>query len=151
MKQYFEASPEIDICKKAINAYLAQDWKTFRSCYSETAQIWHNKYFTKYPPQNIDEIIKKVKEVVVTLEYIKYEGIVWEMIIQNGGQNWTHFWGNLVVKQKGSSDEIDVAVHKAFSIENEKIVIEAGFWDNLPLYLENQKLNKKNETNLNPK
>ena len=144
-KQYFESSTEIDVCKKAIEAYLTQDWEMYRSCYADTAKIWHNKYFAKYPPQNIDDIISNVKGPLASSVYYRYEGVIWEMIIQNGGQNWVHFWGNWVGKMNDNSDEVETMVHVAYSLENGKIVMEAGFWDNLPLYLANQKLKKNNE------
>jgi hypothetical protein len=144
-KQYFEESPEIEVCKKAVNAYLNQDWETFRSCYSDTAKIWYNKYFLKYPAQNIDEIINNIKDPLGSMEFFKYEGVLWEMIINNAGQNWVHFWGTWIGKLSEESDDVDIVVHIAYSIENGKIVMEVGFWDNLPLYLAQQKLNSQSK------
>ena len=58
-KQYFDASPEIDLVKESIEAYLNQDWVTQKSCYSDTAKIWDNEWDTG---TSVDETIKGMKK-----------------------------------------------------------------------------------------
>ena len=40
---------------------------------------------------------------------------------------------------------IEAAVHIAFGVVGDKIVYEAGFWDNLPMYLAQQALETEEE------
>jgi len=144
-KQYFEESPEIEIAKKAIKAFTNGDLEVYRSCYADTAIFWHNVYFTKDPGITIDEQLNFLSSILDFQEYYYYEDEIWEMIIQNDGENWVHFWGNFITKYSGDSIEISVPIHFAFSIVENKIVYEAGFWDNLPFYLAEQRLAAMNE------
>lgn len=134
-KQYFEECAEIDLTKKLIDAYHEQDWATFRSCYSDTARIWKNVWYTSDPGVTIDESITEIKENAANIFYYKYEETVWEMIIDNEGNKWVHLWGKWVAKFTSESDKIVIPAHIAFGVVGDKVVYEAGFWDNLPLFL----------------
>lgn len=142
-KHYFDQSPEIDIAKKAVDAYLNKDWVTVKSCYSDTAKIWHNVYWAKNPGKSIDEAIEESKTGLASIVSYKYEGIMWEMIINTNDEKWVHFRGNWIGKLSEESDEIEIVVHIDYCVAGGKIVQEAGFWDNLPLYLAQQKLNSQ--------
>ena len=124
-KQYFEECPEIDLGKKLVKAYLDQDWETYRSCYSDTARIWQNAWYSSDLGNSI------------------YEETIWEMIINNNGDKWVHFWGKWVGKLSPDSEELAVPVHLAFGVVADKVVYEAGFWDNLPMYMAQKKMEKE--------
>lgn len=144
-KQYFEESPEIEIAKKAVKAFEEGDAETYRSCYADTAKIWQNQYWGKYPGKTIDEQMELLKTVHETQEYYSYEGEIWEMIIQNTGDYWVHFWANLHTKYIGDDDDIESVVHIAFRIIDDKIVYELLVLDILPFYLAEQRLKAKSE------
>jgi hypothetical protein len=139
-KQYFEKSPEIDIAKKSVDAYLKQDWVTYKSLYSDTARIWYNEYWETNTGRSIDEVIESMKEPLASLVYYRYEGEIWEMIVNNNGDKWVHFWGNWIGKLAADGEEVKILVHIAYGVVGDKIVYESGFWDNLPFYLEQQRL-----------
>jgi hypothetical protein len=139
-KQYFEQSPEIDIAKKSVDGYLKQDWVTYKSLYSDTARIWYNEYWATNPGLSIGEAIESMKEPLASLVYYRYEGEIWEMIVNNNGDKWVHFWGNWIGKLTADGEEIETVVHLAYRVVGDKIVYESGFWDNLPFYLEQQRL-----------
>lgn len=139
-KQYFEASPEIEIAKSAIKAYLDGDMDAFRAHYADSAIVWHNEYFLKYPGRSIDAHVEGLKTSIPAFEYYYYEGDMWEMVINDKGGKWVHFYGNWVAKYKEADEEFDIVVHIAFGVSNGKIHSEAGFWDNQKFDLAQQKL-----------
>ena len=141
-KQYFEECTEIDLAKKLMDAYLEQDWETYRSCYSDTARIWQNAWYSSDSGISIDQELNATKEFVSNLASYTYEETIWEMIINNNGDKWVHFWGKWVGKLNSEGEELVVPVHIAFGIAGDKVVYEAGFWDNLPMHLAQQKLEK---------
>jgi hypothetical protein len=142
-KQYFEESPEIELCKKAVKAFQDGDAETYRSCLADTVRIWQNQYWTKYPGKTIDEEMEFFKTVHATQEYYRYEGEIWEMIIQDSGQNWVHFWAETHTKLKGDDEKIEFVIHIAFSVVENKIVYESVIFDYLPFYLAEQRMQKE--------
>lgn len=142
-KQYFENCPEIDLGKKLVKAYLDQDWETYRSCYSDTARIWQNAWYSSDPGNSIDQEMSATKEFVSNLANYTYEETIWEMIINNNGDKWVHFWGKWVGKLSPDSEVLVVPVHLAFGVVADKVVYEAGFWDNLPMYMAQKKMEKE--------
>ena len=133
-KQYFEECAEIDLSKKLLKAYLDQDWETYRSCYSDTARIWKNVWYASDPGMTIDDAIVELKEYATNLNYYNYEETIWEMIINDEGDKWVHLWGKWVGKFTPEGEEIVIPAHISFGVVGDKVVYEAGFWDNLPLY-----------------
>ena len=135
-KQYFEASPEIDLCKKLVEAYNAEDWSTFKSFYCDTAKVWHNSHYLADPGKTVSEIVEGFKSSQAPLEYARFTSdSLWEMVITNEGEKWVHFWGKWVAKIKGSTSEINMVTHIDYNVIDGKIVYEVGFWDNLQTYL----------------
>ncbi len=134
-KQNFEKSPEIDLVKKAFEAYLNQDWETVRSCYSDTVKIWNNESWISSPGIKIDEAIEESKNFASNIYSYTYEGTLWDIIEINEGEKYVLFWGVWVGKYTADSEEIEIAVHVAYGVVGDKIVTEYGFWDNQLIYL----------------
>ena len=143
-QQYFEDAPEIDTAKKAVRAFQDGDLETYRQCYADTAIFWHNERFTN-PGKTLQEQLSFVESIYEMQEYYYYEDEIWEMIIQNDGTNWVHFWGTLITRYKGDNQEIQVPVHFAFSLVDNKIVYEGGIWDGVPFYLAEQRMEAQTE------
>lgn len=141
-KQYFEEAPEIEIAKKAVNAFQNKDSETYRTCFADTVRFWHNQNWVTVPGQTMDQQLQVLENVLSTKEYYRYEDQIWEMIIQDGGTHWVHLWANLKTKYKGDSEVIDIPVHFAFSVADNKIVYELGIFDTLPFYLAEQRIKK---------
>jgi hypothetical protein len=139
-KQYFEEAPEIEIAKKAVNAFQNNDAESYRSCFSDTARFWHNQNWVTEPGETLDEQLQILENVLSTKEYYRYEDGIWEMIIQNGGTRWVHFWAILDTKYIGDSVDIKLPVHFAFSVVDNKIVYESGIFDELPFYLAEERI-----------
>ncbi len=45
-KRYFTESPEIDLGKKLVEAYLAGNWDSYPELYADTARIGRNENWT---------------------------------------------------------------------------------------------------------
>lgn len=138
-QQYFEEAPEIEIAKKAVHAFQDGDLDTYRQCYADTALFWHNVLFTG-PGKTLEEQLRFVESIYEAQEYYRYEDEIWEMIIQNNGTNYVHLWATFITRYKGDDQEIQVPLHFAFSLADNKIVVEGGIWNALPFYLAEQRL-----------
>ena len=140
-KQYFESSPEIDLMEKGIEAYLNQDWETYRSNYSDTAIIWSNRWPGDDDPGiTIDEDLENMKASISSFYSYSFEETIFEMSITDKGAKWVYFWGKWTGKLTEDGDELVIPVHLACEFVDSKIVYEYGFWDNLPIYLAQQAL-----------
>lgn len=139
-KQYFEQAPEIEIAKKAGNAFQNNDPETYRTCFADTARFWHNQSWVTEPGITIGEQLQVLENVLSTKEYYRYENGIWEMIIQDGGTHWVHFWAILKTKYIGDTVDIEVPVHFAFKVVDNKIVYELGIFNTLPFYLAEQRI-----------
>lgn len=139
-KQYFEASDEIDIVNKVTEAFLNQDWETYRTFYSDTAKIWENTWYLTDQYISIDESIEGMKVFVSSFVNQTFEESTLEMIITNEGEKWVYFWGNWKGKFTENGNEIVVPIHHAMLFVDGKIVSELNFFDSLPIYLAQEKM-----------
>jgi len=139
-KQYFTEAPEIEIAKKAVNAFQNNDHETYKTCFADTARFWHNQSWVTNPGLTMDEQLQVLENALSTREYFKFENEIWEMIVQDEGIHWVHVWAILKTKYIGDSVEIEVPVHIAFSVVNNKIVYELIIQDTLPFYLAEQRI-----------
>ena len=145
-KQYFEASPEIDMVDTLIEAYLNQDWETYRSNYSDTVRIWSNGWpGDDDPGMTIDEDLEDMKTSISSFYSYSFEEKIIDMIISNDGQKYVLFWGKWTGKLTEDGDELVIPVHLVFEFVDNKIVYEYGFWDNLSIYLARQALEKEDK------
>ena len=82
-KQYFSESSDIDLGKKLMNAYLAQDWDAYPALYADTARIWRNKNWTKDEGFTVQQYIDDLKTQLETTSSYKFDPQNWEGIISN--------------------------------------------------------------------
>ena len=134
-KQYFTASPEIDLVKKANAAYFAGDWDTFKSAYADTAKIWFNKWHSNNPGLTPDQFIETLKGGLANYsEYKVAETPIYDMIINDTGDNWVQCWLLWSAKTK-TGTEVNVPVHLSLMVKSNKVVYQALIVDALPGYL----------------
>ena len=133
-KQYFESSPEIDIVKKTVTAYLSQDWGTFRSMYADTAKIAVNvwapdKFIT------LDKHMENEKAGAENFTDIKISNdIIYNMIISDKGEKWVLMWFNWSAKTKNGV-EVSTPVHEGLRFVGDKVVFHFANFNELPIYL----------------
>lgn len=132
-KQYFESSPEIDIVKNAVKAYLNKDWDSFRSMYADTAKIATN---TWSPDKfiNLDKHMENEKTGAENFNDIKIsDDIVYCMVINDKGEKWVLMWFTWSAKTK-SGTEISAAVQEGLRFVGDKVVFHYGIYNELPIY-----------------
>jgi hypothetical protein len=133
-KQYFESSPEIDIVKRTVNAYLNKDWDTFRSMYADTAKIAGNvwspdKFIT------LDKHMENEKTGTENFTDIKIsDDIVYCMVITDKGEKWVLMWFNWSAKAKNGT-EVSTPVHEGLRFVGDKVVFHFAVYNELPIYL----------------
>lgn len=132
-KQYFETSPEIESVQKSLEAFLKQDWATFRSVYADSAKIAVNTSdIGKFI--NNDQHIEAEKATHESFTDIKFEDIEYKMVITDKGEKWVLMWFSASARAK-SGVEVKVTGHERFLFVNGKIVLQINYYDTLPFYL----------------
>ncbi len=142
-KQYFNSSPEIDIIKKANEAYFKRDWETFKSVFSDKARVWLNAPRLKKTVLTKDQLIDTLKAGLLNYAEYKvgknpdYEDPLYEMIVDNEGGKWVHCWLTWIGRL-GNGTEIVIPVHLSSHIKENKIEIHFIYYNALPGYLATQ-------------
>ena len=139
-QKFFTSSEEIDLTNKLVEAYEKQDWVSYRSFFADSAKIWHNMEFDDKVAQTIDEYINQTKPRLAAMDTYKIDWFLNEMVVDGERGNWVYMWGKWKGKLVPDGNEISIMFHRGFLIKNGKITEDAGFWDNLPLYLEQQRI-----------
>lgn len=134
-KQYFDASPEIDLVKKANDAYFKGDWSTMRSVFADTARIWFNTWHTKNDGLTPDQFVETLKTGLENYsEYKMGDEPIYEMIVTDEGDKWVHCWFLWSATTK-SGVEVNTPVSIGGMVKDGKIVYEAAVVNALPGYL----------------
>lgn len=133
-KQYFTSSPEIDLVKKGNAAYIAHDWATMRSLYSDTAKIadnvWDNSKF-----MSADDFVKRLAADTMTFASEKIgDDAIYEMVVNDQGEKWVHNWFNLTGTLKNGK-QVSSPIHLVCQFVNDKIVFQGAIYNQLPVYL----------------
>ncbi|MDL5050140.1 nuclear transport factor 2 family protein [Oscillatoria amoena NRMC-F 0135] len=131
-KQYFTDSPEIDLIKKADQAFLNRDWETFRNHFHDTAAIYVNNWFReKLTPDQWSEMLKSFSQDFSSYRYA--DNTIHEMVITDEGEHWVHGWAEWTGVHK-SGKEIRIVVHGGWRVESGKIVSAGAIYDTHALH-----------------
>ena len=66
-----------------------------------------------------------------------------KQLIEDCGEGGGHWWAGAHTKLKGDDEKIEFVIHIAFSVVDNKIVYETLIYDYLPIYLAEQRVQKK--------
>ncbi len=133
--RYSTDSPEIDLAKSAMDAYLAGDWETMRSAFADTATIYHNNNEGIGPDENITSTQESLAGIS---SYELEDETYWEMIVDDENRKWVYFWGTWIAQHQATGSTLEVPFHIAWWIQDNKIVEEYGYWDNTSFVLADQ-------------
>lgn len=126
--RYTTSSPEIEISKKALEAYLKADWEQWVTQYSDTAKIFHNDW-DNY--RDFNQVIDGHKAMLAYFSSYEFEEgrSIYEMIIDDEGKKWVNFWGLWRGTVKETGRKISIPVHITKNFVDGKNVEEYGFWN----------------------
>ena len=142
-KQFFLSSSEIDIVKKAHDAYFKGDWESFKSVFDEKARIWVNAPRLKDTRILPDRFIDSLKAGLMNYTEYKigknpdYEDPGYSMIVDDEGEKWVHSWITWLGKTR-SGKEVIVPVFTVSHFKENKINIQFIYFNALPGYLAKQ-------------
>jgi hypothetical protein len=133
-QQFFTASPEIELIKKANAAYEAGDWKTMRAIYSDTAKVYNNTW-DMASVSSPDDFLNGLRATLEKYnEYDLSDDAVYEMIVTDQGQKWVHNWFVWKGKTKNGL-EVQMPINLSFLIVDGKVVLQSNIYNVLPAYL----------------
>lgn len=134
-KQWFASCPEIDLVKKGNAAYFSGDWTTFRGVYADTCKIYDNVWDAK-KAVSPDDFTKGVQTTLANFSEYKMGISNYEMVVADNGEKWVHNWFVWQGKHK-NGQAIEIPIHITFRVIDDKVVLQANFYNFLPAYLAN--------------
>ncbi|MEN9382709.1 MAG: hypothetical protein RI940_1592 [Bacteroidota bacterium] len=126
--------PEVDLMKKAQNAWAAGDWDTYLSCYADTARSVHNGWASndttvaKKMSSFIDQF-KKSRELMDG--NVTVENTIYEVVTMADGSQYGHAWANLSWKTKKGVVSKSV-IFNSYGIKDGKLTYEWPIYDSKP-------------------
>jgi hypothetical protein len=123
--------PEVDLMKKALNAYSTGDFATMASCFSDTAKSWHNGDTVAMKMSDRIEMFKKLREGIESIDpgTPNLEVVTVETTDeQYKGIKWGHAWVNFTNKAK-SGEVTKTLTFASFAIKDGKILWEQVIYD----------------------
>ena len=143
-KQYFNSSSEIDLIKKANEAYFKADWETYKSVFADKVRIWYNTPRSKKTVLTKDQLIDTLKAGLLNYTEYKegknpdYVDALYEMIVDNEGGKWVHCWLTWIGRSNNGT-EVVTPVHLSSLISEGKVEIHFIYFNALPGYLATHK------------
>ncbi len=127
--RFMTSSPEIDVLKSLIKDYEEGNWTNWATHYAANAEIYHNTA----EPINSGELQKNLTVVIDNLSNYhfshKEEEIFFENIIDDKGESWVYFWGTWKGTVSGTNKEVEMPIHIAFKMFDNKIVNEYAYYN----------------------
>ncbi|XOV93801.1 MAG: hypothetical protein ACFHWX_03625 [Bacteroidota bacterium] len=140
-KQYFTSSPEIDVTKKLMQAYLDADWDLYRSLHADTCIVMHNSYSKTMSPDSATAFHKSGRTNISNLSLTgpAAGSPVYEMIVSDDGAKWVHFWGLWKATYNPTGAEVSFPLNISFRMDGGKINLLAAIYNGAPLLAESMK------------
>jgi limonene-1,2-epoxide hydrolase len=135
-EQVASTSPNINVGKAMVKAYHTGDWDTYAQYYADSARIWRNKNWSKDPGLTVTEYLDALQAGIQNMENYRFEGVMWQNIIDENDDNWVLFWGVWVAKSALTDKRYEIPVHIVFMMENGKIVSQGDFFNDSQLRLD---------------
>ena len=135
-EKYFTESPEIDLGKKLLDAYLIQNWDAYPELHADTAKIWVNANWTNTPGFTVAEYVESLKQGLEPASDYRMEPQDWEMTINENGEHWVHFWTVWIGNVEATGKEYQVPVHSVMMVADNKIVYQGDIFNQAELALD---------------
>ena len=135
-KQYFTESPEIDLGKKLVDAYLAGNWDSYPEIYADTARIWRNVNWTTKEGFTVQQYIEDLKSALEPISSYEMEPQIWESIINDDGEHWVHFWTVWIGHNDATNKDYEIVVHVVMQVVDNKIVAQGDIFNDTEITLD---------------
>lgn len=123
------SSSEIDEIKALLKDYEDGNWTNWATHYADDAKIFVNTLESV----STEQMNKYLTETISNLASYGFshedDEIFYENIIDDKGDNWVYFWGTWEVTVSGTNKELEVPIHIAFKMVENKIVTEHAYFD----------------------
>ena len=133
---YFQQSPEIDLGKKVVDAYLNGNWDVYPNFYADTAKIWRNKSWVTDEGMTAQQLIADLQEGIEPVSEYSMDSQIWDMIITPEGDRWVHLWGVWHGTVEATGKTYDIPVHVSMNIINNKIVRQVDFFNDAEIAMD---------------
>ena len=139
-QRYTQNSPEIDVVKSVLEAYDSKNWEAIPEHYNDTASIFFNTKTDAIKPQDIAAYHNQNDANFSARGFS--DDSEFEMVKTDDGNTWVNFWGTWKGTLAANGQELTVPVHLTARFVDGKIVEEHGLWDNAPMVLAMQEIEK---------
>jgi uncharacterized protein len=143
--RYTSSSPEIEVTRSILKAYADADWDAMTSYYADTAKILNN--VPKGKGISIDAAITNFKqdhELFSAIGFVADEDY-FEMVLTDDGETWVNYWGLWVGTLRSTGEKYEIPLHITMRFENQKVVLDHGYWNNADIVLALYKLEAQSE------
>lgn len=121
---FYRESPEIDLCKRMIDATLNGNWDEYPGFYADKARIWRNK--AEMTPQQLTAYLQNTHE---SFSEYSMDPQFWEMVVTPEGDRWVHFWTHWLGRLEATGKMYDIPIHISMKVVNNKIVRQSEFFN----------------------
>jgi hypothetical protein len=123
-QNYYQDSPEIDLGKKMIDAYLSGNWDVFPDFYADTARIWRNRSWMTDAGMSPQQLIVDLQKDLEPISEYSMDHQNWEMIVNPEGDRWVHYRAVWHGTLEATGRTYDIPVQSTMKVANNKIVLQ---------------------------
>jgi len=122
---------QISSLKNLIASFTAGDWDTYRSHFTEDANVVHNAWWNDEDASiSIDEMLTQhIWNRENLFASLSVNDGIYEIITLEDGSQFGHVWIEFTSKGYNSDEEIKVPVNLSFAMSDNKVNFEWGFYD----------------------
>jgi len=128
-KQYFTESPQIDVAKKVLEAYLAGNWDAYPEIFADTAQIWRNANWETNEGFTVAEYVEDLQNGLQGVSSYSAEHQVWESVVTEEGAHFVHLWFVWTGHNDLTKKDYEIPVHVTSLIEGGKVSVQGEFFN----------------------
>jgi len=133
-ERFATSSANIEEVKALLADYNSGNWEGWLSHYGDSATLYHNTWEKGVSPQEMGEALKGILANTSSYGFPEKDGngednIFFEEILNDEGQTWVYFWGDWMGTLAANGEKLEIPVHLALRMENNKIVREFAFYN----------------------
>lgn len=144
-KQYFTDSPDIDLGKRVIEAYLAGDWEVYPELFADTARIFRNVSWETNEGFTLSEYVEDLQNGLQGVSSYSLESQNLESVVNDDGEHWVHIWFIWTGHNDLTDKDYEIPVHVSSLVEGGKISEQVEFFNMSEIALDMQALAEEAE------